>query len=330
MGEMAPVSTRVNYKSEPAPDKPAAQAAGKRPDDFVLVEEFLHLLARAVRQFHTYPSTSPLCTEAIAASHKAFSMLDRRDRLVLRVTPTELIVDDVGVGAGTIVEQELARRLHRARVIALDIDRIASPRHLSHLCSNVARSDGLAKAGTTMTFAELLVEHGVDTVVPLMAHRPEVLTIGAPPAPVCDLVGHEQRRRQAAFAAGGPMDYLYPPDKGWVRLDPSTSLSNVSLMDLAVLVDDPAEIAAMLLRLTDDDPVGTEERKTALERKFTERHDAVRRARSEARSHHVRQARSSRAGAGACPPKGSAATNDPPRSAGWTCGREGAVRFSGR
>jgi hypothetical protein len=267
-GEMPAESTRANYKSERALDKAAPDTTVARPDDFVLVEEFLHLLARAVRQFHTYPPTSPLCTEAIAASHKVFASLDRRDRLVLRVTPTELIVDDVGVGAGTIVEQELARRLHRARVIALDIDRIATPRHLSHFCSNVARCDGLAKTKTT--FAELLVEHGVDTVVPLMAHRPEVLDIGVPSAPLCDLVGHEQRRRQTAFAAGGPVDYLYPPDKGWVRLDPSTRLNNVSLIDLAVLVDDPAEIAAMLLRLTDDDPIGTEERKTALERKFSD------------------------------------------------------------
>ena len=265
---MAPVSTRANYRSERAPDKPAPQTMIARPDDFVLVEEFLYLLARAVRQFHTYPPTSPLCTEGIAACHKVFASLDRRDRLVLRVTPIELIVDEVGVGAGTIVEQELARRLHRARVIGLDIDRIATPRHLSRFCSNLVRCDGFAKTKTT--FSELLAEHGVDTIVPLMANRPEVLDVGVPPEPLCDLVGHEQRRRQTAFAAGGPVNYLYPPDKGWVRLDPSTGLDNVSLVDLAVLVDDPAEMATILLRLTDDDPIGAEERKTALERKFSD------------------------------------------------------------
>jgi hypothetical protein len=267
-GEMTAVSTRADYKSELALDKPAPHRTVARPDDFVLIEEFLHLLARAVRQCHTYPPNSPLCTEAIAACHKAFASLDRRDRLVLRVTPTELIVDEVGVGAGTIVEQELVRRLHHARVIALDIDRIATRRHFLHFCLNVHRCDELASTKTT--FAELLVEQGVDTIVPAMAHRPEVFDIGVPSAPLCDLVGHEQRRRQAAFAAGGPVDYLYPPDKGWVRLDPSTRLSHVSLIDLAVLVDDPAETAVILLRLTDDDPVGPEERKTALERKFSD------------------------------------------------------------
>jgi hypothetical protein len=267
-GKMALVSTRANYRSELAPDKPAPHTAVPRPDDFVLIEEFLHLLARTVRQFHTYPPTSPLCAEAIAACHKALASLGRRDRLALRVTPTELVVDAVGVGAGTIVEQELVRRLHRAQVIALDIDRVATPRHLSHFCSTIVRCGRLAK--TKVTFAELLVDSGVDTIVPLMAHRPEVLDIGAPLAPLCDLVGHEQQRRQPAFAAGGSVDCLYPLDKGWVRLDPNTRLDDVSLIDLAVLVDDPAEMAAILLRLTDDDAIGAEEGKTALERKLTD------------------------------------------------------------
>jgi hypothetical protein len=115
-----------------------------------------------------------------------------------------------------------------------------------------------------------MAEHGVDTIVPLMAHRPEVLDVGTPPAALCDLVGLEQQRRRIAFAAGGPVDYLYPPDKGWVRLDPGARLQDVSLVDLAVLVNDPTEMATMLLRLTDDDPVGAEERKTALERKFSD------------------------------------------------------------
>ena len=49
------------------------------------------------------------------------------------------------------------------------------------------------------------------------------------------------------------MNHLYPPDKGWVRLDPAAKFSSVSLVDLALLVDDPASLASMLLRLTDDE-----------------------------------------------------------------------------
>jgi len=263
---LAPVSTRAHHGSERTDDRTVTQTA-TRPDDFTAVEEFLQLLARAVRQCHTYPTTSPLCTDAIAACHKALASLERRDRLVCRVTPTAVIVDEAPV-TGAIVVHELVRRLHSARVVALDIDRAATPRHLTRLCSNLLRSAALA--ATKTTFADLLAEDGVDTIVAVMAHRPEILDVGAPPAPLCDLVGHEQQRRQTLFAAGGPVDYLYPPDKGWVRLDPATRLDHVSLIDLVVLVNDPVEIATMLLRLTDDDPIGDDERRTALERKFSD------------------------------------------------------------
>src|SRR5215218_7814084 len=114
---MALVSSRPNYKTEFLADK--SVAGGHRSEDFVVVEEFLNLLARAVRQFRTYPSTSPLCTQVIAVCHKVLASLERRDRLVFRITPTAVIVDDVGIGAGTIVEQELARRLHRAHVVSI-------------------------------------------------------------------------------------------------------------------------------------------------------------------------------------------------------------------
>jgi len=264
---MAPASTRATDKSARGAARTASHPAAAQPGDFASVEEFLQLLARAVRQFHTYPATSPLCTEAITACHRVLTSLDRRERLALRVAQSEVIVDDIGV-TGTILEHELARRLHAARVIALDIDRMAMPRHLSRFCSHLIRCEGLARTETTL--AELLAEDGVDTIVPLMAHRPEVLDIGAPPAPLCALVGREQQRRQTSLAAGGPVDYLYPPDKGWVRLDPGTRLDHISLIDLAVLVNDPAEVATILLRLTDDDPIGPEERKAALERKFSD------------------------------------------------------------
>ncbi len=260
------MSTRAHYGSDRADDRTVTQTATSL-DDFNAVEEFLQLLARAVRQFHTYPPTSPLCADAITACHKALSSLERRDRLVVRVTPAAVIVDEAPV-TGTILEHELVRRLHGARVVALDIDRAATQGQLTRLCANLVRSAALA--ATKTTFADLLAEDGVDTIVAVMAHRPEILDVGAPAAAVCDLVGLEQQRRQPLLAAGGPVDCLYPPDKGWVRLDPATRLDHVSLVDLVVLVNDPVEIATMLLRLTDDDAIGDDERKTALERKFSD------------------------------------------------------------
>jgi HEAT repeat protein len=288
MAAMPSPSTSVDYERGARPDKTARPAAANAPSadagarakpaparqedagpralDFAAVEEFLQLLARAIRQFHTYPATSPMCTDAIAACRKVLASLDTRDRLSFRVTPRELVVDHVASGAGTIVEHEIVRRLHRAHVAALDIDRGASARDLSRFCSAVLGCDDLAKTKTTLS--ELLAEHGVETIVAQVALRPEVLQVGAPPAARCDLVSRERRRRQTA-AVSGPPSYLYPPDKGWVRLDPASTLDTVSLVDLAILIDDPGEIASMLLRLTDDE-AASESRDSALQQKFSD------------------------------------------------------------
>src|SRR5206468_47354 len=117
---------------------------------------------------------------------------------------------------------------------------------------------------------EVLSEHGVDAIVLRMAHRPEVLDVGVPRAPLCDLVQAERRRQEAALPVDGPVNHLYPPDKGWVRLDPAANFDAVSLIDLTILVEDPAQVATMLLRLTDDEPVGVEASERALEQKFSD------------------------------------------------------------
>jgi hypothetical protein len=277
---MPPQPTNGDYKTGIAGPKIAARNAsgvvrpasgtsdlvGAQNGGFAPIDEFLRLLARAVRQFHTYPATSPLCTEAVTACHKSLAALDGGDRLAFRVTPRELMVDETGFGSGTIVEHELVRRLHKARVAGLDIDRAATPRDLSRLCTDVIRCDDHRDE---TTLAELLAEHGVDTVTARMARRPEVLNLGLPPAPLRDLVDRDQQRRSATPATG-PVDYLYPPEKGWVRLDPAASLDSVSLVDLAILVNDPGDMAAMLLRLTDDDPAGAIPGELALEEKFAD------------------------------------------------------------
>jgi hypothetical protein len=276
---MPPQPTTGDYKTGIASPKNAHRGAGAvvratagasdvagAQDGLAPIDDFLRLLARAVRQFHTYPATSPLCSEAITVCHKSLAALDTGDRLSFRVTPRELIIDETGFGAGTIVEHELVRRLHKARVAGLDIDRAATPRDLSRLCTDVICCDDHRDE---TTLAELLAEHGVEAITARMARRPEVLNLGLPPAPLRDLVDRDQRRRSATPATG-PVDYLYPPEKGWVRLDPAASLETVSLVDLAILVNDPGDMAAMLLRLTDDDPAGAIPGELALEQKFAD------------------------------------------------------------
>jgi hypothetical protein len=232
------------------------------------VDGILKLLARAIRQFHTYPATSPICIEAITACHDALKLLPYRDRLSFRVTPHDLIVDETTIGAGTVIEHELTRRLFRARVANLDIDRAATPRDMARFCIDLVAADDLERHG--ITFAEGLIEHGVTAITAGMAHRPAVLDVGNPAATTQDVLTHERQRRETLTQKDAPISYLYPPDKGWVRLDPGQSLDTISLVDLVVLVEDPADIASMLLRLTDDDIPGVDTRQTALERKFSD------------------------------------------------------------
>src|SRR5689334_10905440 len=104
--------------------------------DLAAVEEFLSRLARAIRQYHTYPAASSMCTDAVSACHAALVAMNGRDRLTFRVTPGAMLVDDAAI-APAIVKHELARRLHAGHVSALDIDLAAAPRHLSRFCAHL-------------------------------------------------------------------------------------------------------------------------------------------------------------------------------------------------
>ena len=203
------------------------------------------------------------------ACHEALKSIQHRDRVASRIAPRELIVDEAHIGAGTVVEHELTRRLFRLRVASLDIDCGATPRDLSRFCIDLVDSDDTQSAD--VTFAERLAEHGVGAIVPEMAQRPVVMDVGVPGAHTTDLLIQERRRQEELSQPDAPVSYLYPADRGWIRTDPSQNgLSQVSLLDLVVLVDDPADIATMLVRLTDDDITGPDAKATALERKYSD------------------------------------------------------------
>src|SRR4030095_8712364 len=101
-----------------------------------------------------------------------------RDRVASRVAPRDLIIDEAHIGAGTVVEHELTRRLFKLRVAALEIECHATPRDLSRVCIDlVASEEPQASEGT---FAGRLAEHGVGAIVPEMARRPVVMDVGVP------------------------------------------------------------------------------------------------------------------------------------------------------
>ena len=227
--------------------------------------DFLQTLARAVHQFHTYPANSPLCADAVAACHAAFTALELEQPLTVRVGSRELLVEDDRIGRGMSIEHELWRPLHRARVSSLEFQPSVSTRDWAQLCPIIAS----AIRGTRQTpgLAELLLETGVSAIIARVTPRPELFEIGAPPKPVHALVERE-RTRQASLPATGPGQHLYPPDKGWVRVDPTVTYESVSLLDLMVLVNDPGEAAAMLTRLIDEDAGDESARAAALGQRY--------------------------------------------------------------
>jgi len=115
-----------------------------RPADWRAVEELLGLLARAIQQLHTYPATSPMCVTAIESAQRALAGLEARDQLTFRVTPTELTVDDVPLGKGTQIGHELARRLHKASVASVTLDRAATAREVGRFCQDLCGAASVA------------------------------------------------------------------------------------------------------------------------------------------------------------------------------------------
>jgi hypothetical protein len=229
--------------------------------------EFLQLLGRAARQFRTYPATSPLCTDAIGACHQAFMALDLDRPLAFRIARHEVLLDDDAIGRDTIIEHEICQPLYRARVSSVEIDRTVSFRDWARFCALLAAA--VRRAHGSPGLPELLLDAGVGAIVLGVTPEPELFDIGTPAQAVGDLVERE-RERQAAATVVSPSQHLYPPDKGWVRFDPAVGFESISLLDLTVLVNDPAELAAMLTRLVDDEPIDAAGRAAALEQRYSD------------------------------------------------------------
>jgi HEAT repeats len=247
---MATDTAPVTFESTPAPT-------------LAPVELFLQRLARAVYQFRIYPSASPFRTEAIAAAQASLVAIEGRDRLVLRMTHRDLILDETRLGRDALVERELVRRLHGASIGQLTIRCDATAEDLSQFCAALA----LIQPGGQLELVDLLLEAGVARIEAEPLYRPEVVELIKDTGPALDRV-RQQRARPVAAADAQPVHHLYPPDRGWIRVDPSSTVPAVSLSELAVLVEDPSQLAGILLRLTGDDADATADPQTALAWKY--------------------------------------------------------------
>ena len=230
------------------------------------IDVFLTLLAKAIRQVHAYPVTSQVCVDAINSCRVHLAAIDGADEIRFTVTPDALLVHEKPVGDNQFVRHELVRRLRRARVATLTVQRDCTARDLTRGCINILRCS--ETADRTLSVAELLAEDGVEAVSVEVTSRREVLQV-APSAPAQrDLVAHERRRREETHHDTRTVN-LFPPHRGWIRLDPAESYDWVSLADLAILVDDPNDLAGMLDRLAENSQATGPVDPLALERRFS-------------------------------------------------------------
>lgn len=240
----------------PRPDHAAGAAAVQDPPSRPgasagAPEQVVTLLARAVQRHHAYPAASPLCEEAITACQRAFALVRTRETVTFRLLPGRLLLDDAPLQSAALAGAELSRRLRRAGVASLTIDREVTARELARFCREVVRRDHLAADAEPL--GDVLSHHGVEKIQVTVVHRPAVLDVGAPDPAHLNVLTHERERRARADLVGTPI-HLYPPEKGWVRVDPTSGLSEASLLDLVLLVQDPPALAAMLIRLSEETP----------------------------------------------------------------------------
>lgn len=261
----------VSGVSTPGEPEPAARdsdrtpsevpPSGERPADST--DGFLQALGLAVRQLHLYSPSHPVFLEAIGACQKALVAHSGADELAVRVTAGTLQVDDRDVSAGTPGEQLLLTRLQRARVVEFTISRDATAWELSQFVGAL-----LVSVGAGITVSERLTEHGISTISARVVPRPEVLDVQPPSGAEREILTRERQRREALLSTGAKPGYMYPADRGWVRVDPAVDHRAFSLTDLSILVDDPAELAGMLSRLGEDHDTPGAEHRSALERRF--------------------------------------------------------------
>lgn len=209
----------------------------------------LALLARAAQRVRAYPGGSPLATHAVDAAHGALSTLDR-EAIFLRVTPKGIVLDD-GLVTGIPAVSELAARLHQASIGTVSIAREGSARDLSVFGRELAGHHAVG-AGQASTLADMLQERGVERITVTTFETPTLFELADPE--IDRLV--DAAPRAPDTGVGG---YLYPPGKGWVRLDPATAVDHLTLHDLASLVADPFLLAEMLGRLSGEPPAANPE-----------------------------------------------------------------------
>jgi len=242
-GERGAASSTASRRNGPAAS--AAQTRAGAPAAGPIVQA-LSLISRAVQRVRAYPDGNPLVAEAIQAAHRALTSLDC-ESLAVRVTPRTLLVDEAPVASLPAVT-ELAGHLHQASIGTVTFAREGSARDLAVFCRELAAFD--LRAADTFALPDTLHDRGVERVTVTLFERPAVLQVSSA------IPRNAANRPQPTRTTTG--GHLYPPGKGWVRLDPiNRDLNGITLNDLAHLVADPFALAEMLVALSSEPPPET-------------------------------------------------------------------------
>jgi hypothetical protein len=224
-------------------------------------ELFVQQLARALRQLRTYAPAHVLSVAAIEACHRALVGCVDADSLVLVCSGGSLQVNNRTVSVSTAGDLILLQQMERAGVAELTFGLDATTRELSGLLAELLTPED------AMPLADRLVLREVSRISARQRPRPELVDVEPEDEALRELLERETQRREQLRALSSAV-HMYPPDKGWVRIDPSASHRMLSLTELAILLNSPVELAGLLARLADEGEGPDEEGRPALERRF--------------------------------------------------------------
>ena len=131
----------------------------------------------------------------------------------------------------------------------MTFDRETSAREIARFCRELVRRDD--RHAPCEPLQDALMQDGVERISVTTSPRAESSSSATPRRPDSRSSRTSERGRPMPSTTG-PAVHLYPADKGWVRVDPASTLRETSLLDLVLLVEDPTALAGMLVQLSEE------------------------------------------------------------------------------
>lgn len=215
-----------------------ARQSGRRDS----LDRFVGALGAAIRRHRLYPSGNPLCVEAVETCLAALGEVDA-ESVELRVSPEGLRVDGESP-PDTKALRDLEDAVFRADLESVTIPAPVTSDELARFARLLAR--WTRERHEDETFADALAELGVMGINAHSVERARVIE-----APVLDREALESLERERRLRPDSAAEEGLVLHRGWVRVDTDTSPLTLDLVDLALLCEDPFELAGLLERVSE-------------------------------------------------------------------------------